>query len=234
MSSMTLVYALLAGLLPSLIWLWFWMREDSVHPEPRLLLILCFIGGMISVIVAAYSEQYFAQFISNINWRYTVWASIEEILKFIVVAVIALSTAYNDEPIDAMIYAISVALGFAALENAFFLWEPLSNGELAKGLITQNMRFLGATLVHVVSSASIGFALGIVFYKSWVWRIVAAVIGLSAAITLHTAFNLSIINNTQSTEVLQTFGWVWGAAVLLIVLFEEVKMIRPRLPQIKH
>lgn len=219
-------YAFLAGLLPSLIWLWFWLREDGVHPEPRLLLVLCFIGGMVAVIVAAYMEKYAARLIVDQDLRYTVWASIEEILKFIVVGVIALSTSYNDEPIDAMIYCISVALGFAALENALFIWEPLSNGELAKSLLTQNLRFLGATLVHVVSTASIGFAMGMVFYRGWQFRTLAAVLGLSAAIALHAAFNLSIIS-THGIEILETFGWVWGAAVVLIILFEEVKTVEP-------
>ena len=75
-----------------------------------------------------------------------------------IVSMVALHSVHNKEPIDAMIYCIVVALGFAALENTFFIMDPLLNGEVTKGLLTGNMRFIGSTLVHIVSSASIGFA----------------------------------------------------------------------------
>ena len=105
---------------------------------------------------------------------------------------------------------------------------PLSDGEIARAVVTGNMRFIGATLLHVVSSASVGFALGYVFYKGRLAKIIAAVIGLAVAITIHAAFNLSIVN-ADSSDTLRTFAWIWGAVIILIVLFEEVKVVRPKL-----
>jgi len=215
------------GLLPSLIWLWFWLREDA-NPEPRTMIVATFLGGTLSVIAAIFAEKYVAETISDPTLRYTIWAAVEEIVKVIAVAVIALNSGYNDEPIDAMIYCIVVALGFAALENTLFLFNPLSNGEVALSIATGNMRFVGATLVHIVSTATVGFALGYAYYRGYFAKFLAVVIGLSAAITLHAAFNLSIINGT-STDTLKAFSWVWGAAVILIVLFEEIKVVKPRL-----
>lgn len=220
-------YALVAGMIPSLVWLFFWLREDT-HPEPRSLLTGSFIAGMLSVMVAVFVEQYIAGVVSDPTTRYTLWAAFEEIIKFVTVAAIALNTDFNDEPVDAMVYCITVALGFAALENTLFILGPLSGGEVAKSLITGNMRFLGATLVHVVSSAFVGFSLGYVFYRGFMAKFGALVIGLGGAIALHAAFNLSIIN-AGSGDTLRTFAWVWGAVVILIVLFEEVKAVRPRL-----
>ncbi len=226
MNVSTLVYAFLAGILPSLIWLWFWIRED-IHPEPRWLIIITFLGGFLAVIASIFAERYVAGFNLETSLQYTLWAGVEEVFKFLAIAVIALNSDFNDEPIDAMIYCVVGALGFAALENAFFLFQPIMGGAIAESIITGNMRFIGATLVHLVSSASVGFALGYVFYKGYFAKIIATIIGLVTAITLHSAFNLSIINGTTS-DTLKAFGWVWGATVILIVLFEEIKVVKPQ------
>jgi protease PrsW len=228
MSGTALIYAILSGLLPSFIWLWFWVREDRLHPEPRSLLVACFFGGLLAVIVAVFAEKYIASIYTDSTTRYALWAAAEEILKFIAVAVIALRSKENNEPIDAMIYCIVVALGFAALENALFIMGPLSGGEIAKSIVTGNMRFMGATLLHVVSTATIGFCIGYVFYHGKLAKILAAIIGLGGAIVIHTAFNLSIIEASPA-DTLKTFSWIWGAVVIMIILFEEIKVVRPKL-----
>lgn len=228
MSASALIYALVAGLIPSFIWLYFWTREDLNHPEPKSLIAGTFLAGSIAVIFAIFAEKYVADILTDPTIRYSVWAGIEEILKFIAVGLVALGASQNDEPIDAMVYCIVAALGFAALENMLFLMGPLSNGEIARSIVTGNMRFIGATLVHIASSASIGFALGITFYKSKMVRIFSAIIGLGVAILIHASFNISIIN-ASSGDTLKTFAWIWGAIVILIILFEEVKVVRPKI-----
>jgi RsiW-degrading membrane proteinase PrsW (M82 family) len=225
---MSYVYALLAGLVPSFIWLFFWTREDRIHPEPRSLIAGTFLGGAFVVLLAVIGEKYVAELVSDPVIRYSAWAAIEEVLKFAAVGIIALHVSSNDEPIDAMVYCIVAALGFAALENMLFVLGPLSDGEIARSIVTGNMRFIGATLVHIVCSALVGFALGLAFYKHALVKTVAAIAGLGAAIALHAAFNLSIINS-EAADTLKTFAWIWGAVVILIILFEEVKAVRPRL-----
>lgn len=220
-------YAVLSGVLPALIWLWFWLKEDSVHPEPRSLIAATFLSGGLAVIIAVLLEKIVADVVSDSNLRYILWAAIEEIVKFGLVALIAFRSRYLDEPIDAMIYCITIALGFAAIENMFFILSPLSAGEIAKSIVTGNMRFIGATLVHIVSSASIGFMVGLAFYKGLWVKILAGLFGIILAVALHAAFNLTIINLT-ATNTLKVFGWVWCAVVILIILFEEVKGVKPK------
>lgn len=224
---MNIAYALLAGILPALLWLWFWLKEDNLHPEPKTLVAFSFLAGMIVVIVAVTLEKYVASIITVTEYRYIAWATIEELAKFLAVALIAFRSANMDEPIDAMIYCITVALGFAALENALFIFSPLDAGDVTKSIVTGNMRFIGATLVHVVSSASIGFMMGISFYKTKKIKALALIFGVILAVVLHAGFNLSIINETV-TNTLKVFGWVWVAVVILIILFEEVKGIKPK------
>lgn len=221
---MNFIYALLAGLLPSFIWLYFWSREDILHPEPRTILAATFLGGSLVVIAAIFAEKYVGGMIADQPTRYIVWAIIEEVFKFIAVALIALRTQSNDEPIDAMIYCITIALGFAALENLLFVIGPLSSGQVSIGVLTGSMRFIGATLVHIICSAVVGFMVGLAFYRGRLAKILAALIGLVLASGLHAAFNLSIITSAAG-DALKSFAWVWGAVVILIILFEEIKAV---------
>lgn len=226
-NDMIIVYALLTGMFPALLWLWFWLREDNLHPEPRSLISLSFVMGMIVVILAILLEKYAFDIIRDQTYQYIAWAAIEEIAKFIGVALIAFNSRTLDEPIDAMIYCITVALGFAALENTLFILSPFNSGDLARGFITGNMRFIGATLVHTVCSALIGFMIGITFYKNAFLKAISIVFGVILAIVLHAGFNLSIINGTV-TDTLKVFSWVWIAVVILIILFEEIKGIKEK------
>ena len=228
MSVSTVLYALMAGITPSLIWLYFWTREDN-HPEPKHLLAACFLGGMLAVVFAIFGEKYIYDSIKDPENRYIIWAILEELLKFITVIAITIKSKYNDEPIDMMIYCITVALGFSALENTFFIMGPLANGQVVQSIITGNMRFIGATLVHVVSSSLIGFSLGYAFYRGWFAKFIYSVIGLGMAISLHAAFNLSIIN-IGSDNILKTFIWIWITVVIMIILFEEIKAVGPSKP----
>jgi len=222
----TFIYAFLAGILPSLLWLFFFTHEDSAHRKPRGIIFGCFIGGAIAVVVAIVAEKIIADSVVDPSTRYVLWAAFEEIIKFVVAGTIIFHSRATEDPVDAMIYCASVALGFAAIENTLFILGPLSSGSIAQALVTTNMRFIGATLVHVVSSSFVGFMVGYVFYHRLPVKILASLVGLAGAIALHATFNLSIINAT-STDTLKAFGWIWGAVVVLIILFEEVKAVRP-------
>src|SRR3989339_737850 len=38
--------AFAGGVLPALVWLWFWLKQDRENPEPRGLITLSFVAGM--------------------------------------------------------------------------------------------------------------------------------------------------------------------------------------------
>lgn len=226
----------MVGLVPAFIWLFFWTREDVTHPEPRKVIAGCFLGGVVAVFAAFFIENWLNNHITSnldlfnitaLQFKYTSWVITEEILKFIVLIIAVMSTA-DDEPIDAMIYAISIALGFSAMENMFFITQPFITGQVANGIAMGAMRFIGATLVHTVSTGIIGFCIGFVFYRRRYVKIILGIVGLLIAIILHTIFNLSIIDGTDSA-ILKTFGWFWLAVVVLIILFEEIKAVKPKL-----
>jgi RsiW-degrading membrane proteinase PrsW (M82 family) len=121
---------------------------------------------------------------------------------------------------------ISTALGFSAAENALFLISPILEGDISRSLATGNLRFIGATLLHVMASAIIGVFLAFAFYKSKHIKTIYRSAGILTAIFLHTAFNLFIINNEQST--MTVFSIVWIATILIILILEKIKRLKPK------
>ena len=227
MTATTLGYALLGGLLPSLIWLYFLLKEDAQHPEPKKLIALTFIAGMIAVPLALPLEQYTRAHLADNGSILTSWALIEEVLKYAMAALFILWRNAVDEAPDYVIYMITIALGFAAAENMLFLLAPLSDGQFASSVFTGNLRFLGSTLLHVVASASIGFALAFSDDYHPVGRMLAAAIGLILATALHTAFNALIMNSGTSTA-LTAFFLIWIVAVVFFATFEVLKYFQYR------
>ena len=218
-----LIMAFLGGIIPSLLWLWFWLKEDEEHPEPKGMLAIVFIMGMISVIAVLPIQKFIQDHVSSYESQLVLWASAEEILKYIAVLAILYDTNNADEPIDWPIYMITVALGFAALENMLFLLKifPLSIGTTLS-LSTGNLRFLGANLLHAISSAIIGISIGISFYLQEWKRNIFLVFGFIVAIALHSAFNFFIIRN-NGNDFLQVLAFLWVVTIIIMLLFEKIR-----------
>jgi len=236
-SAQTLLLALAGGVLPVLAWLWFWLREDKAKPEPRWILTITFIGGAVATMISYAGQVGVASIYghtigapisaNNIIPILVWWAAIEEIAKYSLAYFTALRRKCADEPIDMIIYMLVSALGFAALENALFLIEPLSSGQITLSIFTGNIRFIGATLLHTISSASIGIAMAMTFYKNASIKRMATILGLVIAVGLHALFNLFIINSNSNTE-LAVYAVVWFLIVVVILFFEKIKKIYPR------
>ncbi|MEK7066366.1 MAG: PrsW family glutamic-type intramembrane protease [Patescibacteria group bacterium] len=216
----TLFLALIGSVIPAVIWLFFWIREDSEHPEPRGLIIIAFIAGILSVIPTFLLEELANRYIHNQQDLYTVWAFIEEFMKFSAAFLVALDTRFYDEPIDAIIYLIVVALGFAAAENFLFM---AGSGDIVSGFLTGSMRFVGATLLHTLASAMIGIALAVAFNLSKLAKLIYMAIGTFTAVLLHTSFNIFIVQDNGS-GIASVFISLWMAVILLLVFFEKLKL----------
>lgn len=222
----TIFFSLIGGILPALFWLYFWLREDKLKPEPRSLIMLSFFAGIVAVLAALFAEKTVKDIIANNIILIAIYAPIiEELFKFLAAYFTTLRRKEDDEPIDPIIYLISSALGFAALENVLFLMSPLSENNIITSIATGNLRFIGATLLHVVASASIGIFIGFSFYKSRFFKFFMIITGLIVAITLHSFFNFFIIKGTDKS-ILAVFGSLWVAVIFLILILEKVKRIK--------
>jgi RsiW-degrading membrane proteinase PrsW (M82 family) len=224
----TILYALLGGILPALLWLFFWLREDSKRPEPKGRLAETFLAGMVAVLLVLPFQKIVATAYPVLGFMpFLLWAILEELFKYGAAYFTALRTRDDDEPLDPVIYMITAALGFVALENALFIWNPLLEQNVPAALSTGGLRFLGASLLHVVASGAVGIALGLSFYfKSKMKKFAYALAGIFVSIVFHTAFNLFILRSAGISTI-QTFVFVWIGAGALLLAFERIKRIAP-------
>lgn len=234
--------ALLGGVLPALIWLWFWHRQDKECPEPRGLVALSFMAGMVIVffarplleiivvamptidrIVDLLAIKYSFITPTSATMQNILLSATEELGKYATVFFIAFHSHHFDEPIDAVIYLVTAALGFAAMENALYILKDLAQGGSADVLLNGNLRFLGATILHTISSAFIGIAVAFSFYAHRLVKILSAALGILAATLLHAQFNLSIIEPHGTMDILAIFSRYWVVIVGIIILVALIK-----------
>jgi RsiW-degrading membrane proteinase PrsW (M82 family) len=209
---MMLIVALVFGLLPGFAWLVFYLGEET-HPEPKRLIIFTFVVGMAFGFFTVAIENIFTGWAAGIGVQELSLLSlfglavIEETMKFCAAHFAVNRSPDVSEPVDVMIYMIVAALGFATLENigAIAGLTPQA-GILPAVLETVSLRFVGATLLHTLTSGIVGYywALGIVRGK--VWRYLA--IGIPIAAILHATFNYLIL----------TYGGDVYSVVFLIVV----------------
>jgi len=223
MESTIFAIAFVAGLIAAIFWVWFWLREDSLKPEPYFLIAISFIAGMAVVPMALPLQRLAIDLYPDSNVM-IIWVIIEELLKYAVALAVVFWNRDVDEPIDMVIYLIVIALGFAALENALFLFNPLTMGDYLSSALTGGFRFLGATLLHVLASGTIGMFLAFTYYRSRFTQLIAGTVGLFIAIVLHALFNFFIMG-ASGTTILGVFLFVWIGIIILFLLFERVKML---------
>lgn len=226
-----IIYPFLFGFMPVFFWLWFWTRKDC-HPEPKIMILKTFFLGASAVPFALAGEWLlYKTFFTGANvspfsgtaialnsfFALLVFALIEEIAKYKAARYGGLNSRYFDEPIDALIYMITAALGFAALENAIFVFKNINSQEL---LLISGMRFLGATLLHTLASAIVGISIAYQFPAGKFLR-QRLVLGLILAAILHAFFNFYILK--RGSFVLVVFSIVWLLILFLILYLKQMR-----------
>ncbi len=189
------------GILPSIIWLLYYLKKDT-HPEPRLMILKIFFWGMLSALPAIFIEKGIFLELQKLSLSYSVTiflnnllgaALVEETLKYLVVRGKVSKSDEFDEPVDAMLYMIVAGLGFAAAENIFVMLGMIPSFLIHQTLLVLALRFVGAVFLHALCSAIVGFWLAVSFsrYREEKFRFVG--LGLGIAICLHALFNFFII-----------------------------------------
>ncbi len=183
------------GVMPSLVWIFFYLQED-INPEPKRMLLFVFSAGAIATFFVVGVENYFSRVIlpPSVSPYDTLslfgLAFIEEVFKFFIVFLAIRKSRDFDEPVDAMIYMITGALGFAAVENIGVIFnsqQVIMSGALEITIL----RFIGATLLHSLTAGFVGYYWAVGILRRRVWRYIA--LGLLGGTILHTIFNYLIL-----------------------------------------
>lgn len=217
------IIATAVGIAPSLLWLIFWLRENgSGRKEPLGLIFLTFLAGMVAVVCVLPIEKFIADFSFSSPEQITFWAASEELVKLLAFSLILHGNKYLDEPVEYPIYLMTVALGFAALENTLYLVHPLTVSGTTVSYLTGHLRFLGSTLLHSVASGIIGISIGLAFFKDSGTRMFYGFMGICTAIALHSIFNFFIIKD-GGKNFLQVFGFLWVVTIIIMLVFEKLR-----------
>jgi len=243
MSPVTAVILVTCGLLPSLVWMFFFLKKDC-HPEPRYMITKTFLMGIIISPAAVILQMGFSQIQTSFSQSsifgllnflvadgslFFLWAAfVEEFIKYYAVRLIALTDSAFDEPVDAMIYMIMAGLGFAAIENILVLFRTIPDG-VNTTIMVWSLRSLGATLLHALSSGIVGYFLAL----SWFFqnhRKKLLIVGLLVATLFHFTFNIFLAAaDNQLRGLLLSVGLLCMMAFLVFLLFDKIKKRSPRI-----
>ncbi len=245
-----LTLAILAGVVPMVIYalmLWWFDRYET---EPAPLIVAVFLWGAVpSIILALIVEVVFdipiRSWISPESVTYElVGGSLiapltEEFFKGLaVLGVFIFFYREFDSVLDGIIYGSLVGFGFAAVENVLYFMSALNEGGLGGMLMLVIVRafIFGLNHAFFTSLTGIGFALARLS-RSWLVKLSAPLGGLFLAITAHAIHNGGMTLATSSClwplfSVLSDWGGVLTVFVIIIIAtFQERRWLKAYLPE---
>ena len=157
MTLLLLVLAILPGLAIS-----YWVyQQDKYEKEPHYMLFICFLWGCISTIPAFLGQVYFREtedpdsFLTTFLFTFFVISLTEEVSKFLFLRFYAYPKDAFNEPMDGIVYAVMVGMGFATLENVLYVLGE--NG----GISTAIGRAFTAVPAHAAFATMMGAYVGL-------------------------------------------------------------------------
>lgn len=215
---MSYTLQLIPVLLPILFWGIYHYHKDRHLPEPVSSLLLAFGLGLISAAIsrALYTAlgwallRYDAIALADGNTlgllAYSMLAigPVEELAKMLPFLALVLWHREMDEPIDGIIYASFVALGYAAVENVIYLDFMTPYEAAARG-------FAGP-VVHILFASIWGFTIGCARIRGEP-LLPAVAGGFLAASGLHGLYDFIVLQQTLNAlpiaALLIAGVWIW-------------------------
>ena len=162
---------LLITILPSLAILFYFIYSDKFK-EPRKIIIITFLLGVLITIPAGYLNHYVMETFENNNrvnnaliGGFFAGGLVEESLKFLVFYFYVLKEKAFNEPMDAIVYGVVVSLGFATLENYDYVFRIAEEYEMSP-LDMAIGRAYTAVPMHALCGVIMGFYFGMYTFVS--------------------------------------------------------------------
>ncbi|GBG12060.1 PrsW family intramembrane metalloprotease [Paenibacillus sp. MY03] len=206
---MLLFSILAAAIAPGISLLTYLYLRDKYEAEPIHIVVRMFVLGVLVVVPIMVVQRGLEIWLGNGTFvaSFIHSAAVEEFLKWFILYHVIYNHTEFDEPYDGILYAASISLGFATLENVLYaIYTPSSFGSLlARAMLPVSGHALfGVMMGYYLGKAkfagtrkkmklflSISFALPFLlhgFYdlilmsveQNWIWVIVPFMIGLWA------------------------------------------------------
>lgn len=208
---------------PVLFWAVYHYYKDRHLPEPVGYLILTFVLGMAAVYVSSVlyaglglvGLRFDAGYLADTSaWGLLAYSMlaigpVEELAKLLPFLLVVLRFKEFDEPMDGIIYASFIGLGYAAVENWQYLDYLTTTEALARGFASPVIHMLFASI-----------------WGHWIARahlegrsvVRATIISAIIASTLHGLYDFVVILNPRHALPVAAFGilviWLWRLSIL--------------------
>jgi RsiW-degrading membrane proteinase PrsW (M82 family) len=238
------VIAAIAALVPFLLVLLTIRWIDRWEPEPRPALVFAVLWGAGVAVAVALLFDLGVQIVygaagaapSDVAQAIVQAPIVEESAKgFGVLLLFWVNRRHLDGPVDGIVYAASVAAGFAFTENILYFGRVLAeNGLGAAFVFTFVVRGIFSPFAHVLFTSCTGYAIGKAAERGGgaAAGFGAYLLGLVPAALLHALWNggLSLAGNVVEYYLLVEFPIFLGAvAIVLVVRARERTVTRTRL-----
>lgn len=207
-----ILFYLISVVLPIAFWFWFFRRLDKKDPEPRSLLAKLFPLGFLAIALAFIAEVVVdgAFGMEGITERYAgdgtlildgafllillsffLAGPIEELLKYLVLKWAVFKNPHFNQVADGVIYGVTLALGFAFIENTGYFFDLRSSLPSDEFVVIVVVRGISTTLLHVAVTGITGLYIGWERFSqsgsSWI-----SLKGVAIASVLHGMYNVFI------------------------------------------
>ncbi len=218
-------------ILPVVFWSIYHYHKDRHLPEPPVNLLLCFGFGVLAaglskalyIGLGPVGLRFDASLLADTSTlgllAYSLLAigPIEELAKLVPFLIFVRRFRAFDEPLDGIIYASFIALGYATVENLYYL-DFLTTLEAAA-------RGFAGPIVHILFASIWGFSIGCAHIAGRsVWF--AAARGFAIAAGLHGLYDFAVLQISMNALPIAASIilaiWIWRLK-LMRTLHEEAK-----------
>ena len=200
---------LLVTILPSILIVIFFVKSDRFK-EPTKEIIKVFLLGILITIPAYFLNTYLSEIWYSTNASeglissFLTAAPVEESLKLSVLYFFVYKMKDFNEPIDGIVYGVTVSLGFATLENIYYVYLLADYFETTS-MTLAIVRSFSAIPAHAVFGIFMGyFFMKYVFIKKGDNLIFAFLIPF----VLHGCYNLFTSSNFIVSIILIAVSWI--------------------------
>ncbi len=221
-----MIFAVAFSILVALFWLRWFRKKDKYEKEPERLVFQAFFAGALATVPSVFLESLLClrDWGSNVVLRdfflSFLWvALVEEFFKYLAVRMTVYRSIQFNEVMDGMVYMVSAALGFAAIENVGYM--------LGFGYAVGFSRAILSYLAHISFSAILGFYMGKAKIEG---RRNFILTGFIFAVLLHWLYNSFLVLGTAKASggllLLGLMVWVSGL-ILFLALVKKAQAISP-------
>jgi RsiW-degrading membrane proteinase PrsW (M82 family) len=213
-----LAIAITLALLPSVLILRYFLKHDA-FPEPRDSIAKTFAWGVASIVPAVILAMILILLLSGVSADDTTGAIVraailaffgaaipEELFKFAVLFFYCRRLNDFDEPMDGIVYGVTVSLGFATLENVLYVF----NGGIGLAII----RGFTAVPGHALFGVIMGFYFGLAHFgprnRKLLWT------AYLLPVLFHGLYNMPLMALQSDVSDVSAF-WVLLSILVLVV-----------------